>query len=95
MAAAAQLAKYAAYAVSNAIAGAVFVTALPGIVRNLATFLPFISTEPGASGISADNLALLLYGVAIIAVLIAEPLGLWGLWGRFKQIWRTWPWSRG
>ncbi len=79
----------------GAIAGAVFVTALPGIVRNLATFLPFISTEPGASGISADNLALLLYGVAIIAVLIAEPLGLWGLWGRFKQIWRTWPWSRG
>jgi branched-chain amino acid transport system permease protein len=79
---------------TGAICGAVFVTALPQLVRNLASFLPFISTEPGANGISADNLALLLYGLAIIVVLIAEPLGVFGLWTRFKQVWRTWPWSR-
>lgn len=78
----------------GAICGAVFVTALPQFVRNLSSFLPFISTTPGASGISADNLSLFLYGLAIVAVLIAEPLGVWGLWGRFKQVWRTWPWSR-
>ena len=80
---------------SGAIAGAVFVTALPGLVRNMATFLPFISTTPGANGLSADNLALLLYGLAIIVVLISEPRGLSGLWDRFKQVWITWPWSRG
>ena len=34
-------------------------------------------------------------GLANIVVLIAEPLGVFGIWTRFKQVWRTWPWSRG
>lgn len=80
--------------VAGAIAGAVFVTILPELVRMTTGTLTFISERSNpAGGISVDFAAQLLYGLVIVLVLVAEPRGLVGLWRRFMTIWRTWPWS--
>lgn len=80
--------------VAGAIAGAVFVTALPELVRMTTGTLTFISERSNpAGGVSVDFAAQLLYGAVIVLVLVAEPRGLVGLWRRFMAIWRTWPWS--
>lgn len=81
--------------VSGAILGAFFVTCLPQLVNLLTPVLPFVAsrTTSTSGGITAELLANLLYGVAVVAVLVWEPRGLIGLWERFKSIWRTWPWS--
>lgn len=81
--------------VAGAIAGAIFVTALPELVHSLTGTLTFIDERPDPSGgMSVDYVAQLLYGAALVAVLIFEPRGLVGLWERFKSFWETWPWSR-
>jgi branched-chain amino acid transport system permease protein len=80
--------------VSGAILGAVFVTAIPQLVHELAAYVPFIVTRPRPTGgISVELLAHFLYGLTIVAVLVFEPRGIMGLWERFKLIWKTWPWS--
>ncbi|TDD35866.1 branched-chain amino acid ABC transporter permease [Actinomadura sp. KC06] len=64
----------------GAIAGAVFVTAIPQVVTLLAGVVPGISTTPSAGGgVSVDVLANCLYGLAIVAVLVFEPRGLAGI----------------
>ena len=39
----------------------------------------------------AGNLAALLYGAAVMLVLILEPLGLYGRWLKVKSYWKGWP----
>ncbi|TYB45454.1 branched-chain amino acid ABC transporter permease [Actinomadura chibensis] len=64
----------------GAIAGAVFVTAIPQVVTLIAKVVPGISTTPSAGGgVSVDVLANCLYGLAIVAVLVFEPRGLAGI----------------
>jgi branched-chain amino acid transport system permease protein len=36
---------------------------------------------------------LVLYGVLIIVFLIFEPLGLYGIWIKFRNYWKRWPFS--
>ncbi len=36
---------------------------------------------------------LVIYGVLIIAFVIFEPLGLYGIWLRFRNYWKGWPFS--
>jgi branched-chain amino acid transport system permease protein len=80
--------------VPGVIAGAFFVVILPELIDSLTGLLPLIEDRPSTSGgITVDLLALFLYGLAIVTVLIFEPRGLMGLWERFRNIWRTWPWS--
>lgn len=33
----------------------------------------------------------IIYGLIVIAIMVFEPLGLYGLWIRAKRYWRTWP----
>ncbi|MEO5723429.1 MAG: branched-chain amino acid ABC transporter permease [Ilumatobacteraceae bacterium] len=81
--------------VSGVIVGAFFVTVLPLLVNGLTGLLPFLSTKPSTKGgLTVDLVATFLYGLAIVVVLVVEPQGLMGLWQRFRNIWRTWPWSR-
>jgi branched-chain amino acid transport system permease protein len=64
--------------VGGAAAGAVFVTALPLVLNRYSGSLPLLA-EPGSGGISAPELSRLLYGAAIIVVLIFAREGIGGL----------------
>jgi branched-chain amino acid transport system permease protein len=75
------------------IIGAVFVTAMPRVIEQLSPHIPFVATNPGASGITVFALNQALFGALIIAFLVLEPLGLAALWFRVKTYFRAWPFS--
>ncbi|MEU0881717.1 branched-chain amino acid ABC transporter permease [Lentzea sp. NPDC005914] len=78
--------------ISGAIMGALFITLLPRITRELPAVLPFISGD--ATGVvTVFQVEAVLYGVLIIVFLIVEPRGLFGIWVRVRNYWRTWPFS--
>jgi branched-chain amino acid transport system permease protein len=71
----------------GAIAGAVFVTAIPQVVTLLAGVIPGISATPSAGGgVSVDVLANFLYGLAVVSVLVFEPRGLAGISERVRNV---------
>jgi len=70
--------------VGGATLGAIFVTALPLAFQEYAGSLPLVS-EPGQGGVSAGQAARLLFGAAIIGVVMFEPAGLVGLSHRFRR----------
>jgi branched-chain amino acid transport system permease protein len=59
----------------GAVVGAVFVTALPLVLSHYSDALPFLA-QPGEAGVGAAEAARLLYGTAVIAVLLFAPGGL-------------------
>ncbi|HEV2778704.1 MAG TPA: branched-chain amino acid ABC transporter permease [Actinophytocola sp.] len=61
--------------IGGAAAGAVFVTALPLVLNHYSDALPFLA-QPGEAGIGAAEAARLLYGAAIVVVLLFAPGGL-------------------
>ena len=67
--------------VAGAALGAVFVTALPLILDRYSDALPLLAA-PGEPGLGANLAARLLYGLAIILVLLFNREGLAGLWPR-------------
>jgi branched-chain amino acid transport system permease protein len=70
--------------IGGAIAGAVLISALPQILNHYSESLPLVA-EPGGSGLQAAQAARLLYGAAVIAVLIYAPNGLAGVTRRFQH----------
>jgi len=53
-----------------------------------------ISTLPGTSpGLTIFQFNLVLYGVLLIVFLIFEPLGLYGIWIRIRNYWKSWPFT--
>ncbi len=70
--------------VGGAVLGAIFVSALPLVFQQYAASLPLVS-DVGQGGIAAGEAARLLYGAAIIAVVLFEPAGLVGLFRRFRR----------
>ena len=70
--------------VAGAVLGAAFVSALPLVFQQYAASLPLVS-DPGQGGISAGEAARLLYGVAIVAIVLFEPGGLVGLAHRLRR----------
>lgn len=70
--------------VGGATAGAVFVVALPLVLTQYSAALPFLSTA-GSGGLDAATLSRLLYGLAIIAVLLFLRGGLAGVLGRLSH----------
>ncbi len=53
-----------------------------------------VSTLPGTSpGLNIGQFNLLLYGLLLIGFLIFEPLGLYGIWIRIRNYWRSWPFT--
>ncbi|MCL1595193.1 MAG: branched-chain amino acid ABC transporter permease [Actinomycetia bacterium] len=53
----------------------------------------FISTSAAGPGLSIFQLNIVLFGVLIIVFLIAEPLGLYGIWIRVRNYWKGWPFT--
>jgi len=52
-----------------------------------------VSTGAAGPGLSVFQLNIVLFGVLIIVFLIAEPLGLFGMWIRIKHYWKGWPFT--
>jgi len=67
--------------VAGAVAGAIFVAALPLLLSHYSDALPLLA-EPGSGGLGAAELSRLLYGAAIIAVLLFAPGGIGRLFRR-------------
>ena len=72
--------------VGGAAIGAVFVTVLPQLFDHYSGSLPLVS-EPGGS-LEPSQAARILFGAAVVAVLIFQPGGLAGLRRRWSR-WRT------
>lgn len=76
--------------VGGATAGAVFVTALPLVLDRYSGSIPFVA-DPGQPGFTASIVARMLYGVAIIVVLLFSPGGLSALWSGRTHVAHTAP----
>jgi branched-chain amino acid transport system permease protein len=76
--------------ISGAIAGAFFITLLPRITTELRP--PFVSTLPFETP-NVFQVETILYGVLIIVFLIFEPRGLFGIWIRARNYWKSFPFS--
>ncbi|MFI0444228.1 branched-chain amino acid ABC transporter permease [Actinomadura sp. 6N118] len=78
--------------VSGSIMGAMFITLLPRITREMPGVLPFISSESKETP-NIFQVETVLYGLLIIVFLILEPRGLFGIWTRIRNYWKAWPFS--
>ncbi|MEW9550460.1 branched-chain amino acid ABC transporter permease [Nonomuraea sp. NPDC050783] len=64
--------------VGGAVAGAVFVSLLPQLLTRYSDALPLVAA-PGSGGLSPAEAARILYGAAVVAVVLFLPGGLFGL----------------
>lgn len=79
--------------IPGAILGAVYVTAIPYVVRNIVDALP--SWFPGYDSItnSTFSIQLVIYGLSIIAFMRIAPNGLIELVRRIARPWRSFPFA--
>jgi branched-chain amino acid transport system permease protein len=77
--------------IAGPLLGAAFVTLLPRAVEEVPRFLPFITAESSGGFLTVFQLQTIIYGCLIVAFLIAEPRGLYGLWIRGRNYFRGWP----
>lgn len=78
--------------ISGSIMGAMLIAFLPRIASELSTFLTFLSTSPGESP-NVFQAEAVMYGALIIAFLLFEPRGLFGIWMRIRTWWKAFPFS--
>ncbi len=76
--------------ISGAIMGAAFVTMLPRFIELGSDYVWFLG--PGG-GLTTGQLERILFGALVVVFLIAEPLGLYGIWFRIRNYWKAWPFS--
>lgn len=62
--------------VYGALIGAAVLYALPVIVDDFASHLPFLSSATSSDGLSPEQFTSVLYGLALVLVMILEPGGL-------------------
>lgn len=78
--------------ISGSIMGALLIAFLPKISSKLPEFFPFLSD----SAIEHPNIfefEQVMYGVLIIAFLLFEPRGIYGIWHRIRTYWKSFPFS--
>jgi len=78
--------------ISGSILGALFVTLLPRLTRELPALVPFISAQSTEMP-NVFQVETVLYGLLIIGFLILEPRGLFGIWVRVRNYWKSFPFS--
>jgi branched-chain amino acid transport system permease protein len=79
--------------ITGPILGAYFFTLLnPVLSEYVPDLVPFISSSPSEVP-NVQQLQLVLYGALIVAFLIFEPRGLFGVWLRIRNYWKAWPFS--
>jgi branched-chain amino acid transport system permease protein len=79
--------------ISGSIMGAAFITLLPRVVQEFPRFIPFVGGGQAGGLVTTQQLEQILYGLLIVAFLIFEPRGLYGVWVRIRNYWRAWPFS--
>jgi branched-chain amino acid transport system permease protein len=78
--------------VSGAIAGAFFITLLDRLTEQLGSWVPFISSRASETP-NVFQVQNILYGALVIAFLLVEPRGLFGIWLRVRNWWKAYPFS--
>jgi len=78
--------------ISGSIMGALLIALLPRISAELPSFLPFITSAANEHP-NIYEVEVALYGVLIIAFLLFEPRGLFGIWIRIRTYWKSFPFS--
>ncbi|WP_221890865.1 branched-chain amino acid ABC transporter permease [Microbispora sp. KK1-11] len=71
--------------VAGAVVGAAFVSLLPQLLTRYSDALPLVA-EPGSGGVSPAEAARILYGAAVVAVVLFLPGGLAGLATRLGRV---------
>lgn len=79
--------------ISGSIMGAAFVSLLPRLVQEVPKFVPVIGNEGGGGVLTTQQLEQVLYGLLIVIFVIFEPRGLFGLWARARNYFKSWPFS--
>ncbi|MGH3345475.1 MAG: branched-chain amino acid ABC transporter permease [Nocardioides sp.] len=78
--------------VSGTLMGALFISLLPTLTRELPGYVPFISAQVTDTP-NVFQLESILYGLLIVGFLLFEPRGLYGIWIRIRTYWKGWPFS--
>ncbi|MFI7698739.1 branched-chain amino acid ABC transporter permease [Nonomuraea sp. NPDC049480] len=78
--------------VSGSIAGALFISLLQPLTRSLPSLVPFVSGDTTQTP-NVFQVETVMYGLLIVLFLIFEPRGLFGLWIRIRNYWKSWPFS--
>lgn len=78
--------------ISGSIMGAMLIAALPRISSELPALFSFISTTPTEHP-NIFEIEQVTYGVLIVAFLLFEPRGLFGIWWRARTYWKSFPFS--
>jgi branched-chain amino acid transport system permease protein len=71
--------------VAGAVIGAFFISMLPQLLSRYSDALPLVA-EPGSGGVSPAEAARVLYGAAVVVIVLFLPGGLLGLAGRLRLI---------
>lgn len=79
--------------IAGSIMGAAFITALPRLVQEVGPLVPFMSLSPVGPFPTVFQVERMLYGALIIAFVLAEPRGLYGIWIRIRNYFKAWPFS--
>ena len=73
--------------VQGAVTGAIAIVALKPLAELVVTKIEFLKVLGGSDQLPTA----LLFALIVIAFLIFEPLGLYGIWLRIKRFFITWP----
>ena len=65
---------------------------LPTLTRELPNYIPLISSQVTDTP-NVFQVESILYGLLIVAFLLFEPRGLFGIWVRIRTYWKSWPFS--
>ena len=80
--------------ISGSIMGALFIAYLPRLTQDLPNQFPLLADVLTGNGrLRVFELETVLYGALIVIFLIFEPRGLFGVWIRFRNYWKGWPFS--
>jgi branched-chain amino acid transport system permease protein len=85
--------EFTVWLAGQAEAGGAFAWVADTVIATGSDDFGIISTGAAGPGLSIFQLNVALFGVLIIVFLIAEPLGLYGIWIRIRNYWKGWPFT--
>ncbi|HYH48692.1 MAG TPA: branched-chain amino acid ABC transporter permease [Acidimicrobiia bacterium] len=74
-------------------AGSGFFPGIADFLVSQGTDFGLVSLEPIGKGLSIFQFNQLFYGVLLVVFMLAEPLGLYGIWVRIRAYWKGWPFT--
>lgn len=79
--------------VYGSVFGALFIVLIPRVVEQVSPLIPFVDPSGSGGGVTVFTLNQIIFGLLIVGFLVAEPLGLAGIWARLRLYFRSWPFS--